>query len=153
VNERIVRSNDEGPTLINLSHEDLLANKDYYGLYQIRLGERVQIVFQNTMSDDGECEQHPWHLHGHIFSVVASGPDSYDPKVVNIDEIVANRSNCIFRDVVTLYPDQVVENTTFRAPCGWTAIRFIADNPGLWLAHCHLTAHQIMGKHFVLYEY
>jgi FtsP/CotA-like multicopper oxidase with cupredoxin domain len=24
---------------------------------------------------------------------------------------------------------------------GWLAIRFIADNPGVWLLHCHINSH------------
>jgi len=154
VNGVLIRPHDIGPTLINLPESELLANATYYGVYEILLGERVQIIFENTMSDDGDCEQHPWHLHGHDFHVVANGPDAYDAEDrILIDQIVANRSDFIVRDVVTLFPDQVVENTTSKAPCGWTAIRFVADNPGIWLTHCHLTPHQIMGKHFVLYEH
>jgi len=154
VNGVLIRPTDVGPTLINLNKDQLLANAAYYGLYEIRLNDAVQIVFQNTMSDDGGCEQHPWHLHGHNFHIVGSGPDAYGPDDrALINRIVSTRKDFIVRDVLTLFPDQVVENTTSQAPCGWIAVRFVADNPGLWLTHCHLTAHQIMGKHFVLYEH
>ncbi|KAI9299121.1 Cupredoxin [Neoconidiobolus thromboides FSU 785] len=36
--------------------------------------------------------------------------------------------------------------------CGWYAIRFIADNPGSWFMHCHITPHLIMGKYHIINE-
>ncbi len=47
-------------------------------------------------------------------------------------------------DVTSLSPDQ---------PCGWTAIRFITNNPGVWLIHCHLASHTAAGEEFVLYSH
>lgn len=37
------------------------------------------------------------------------------------------------RDTVTVYP------------FGWAVIRFLADNPGVHMLHCHLKSHHIMG--------
>jgi len=37
--------------------------------------------------------------------------------------------------------------------CGWAAVRFAAHNPGVWLAHCHVTPHMMMGKKFVIWEH
>jgi len=138
---------------------DIIANEQN-GVFEILIGESIQIVFQNRFSDDLDCEHHPWHTHGHTFHVVAFGPGAYDPIVDGpmIDELVRNvtesgRGGFQFRDVVTLFAEQEEEVIVAGEPCGWTAIRFIADNPGLWLTHCHLTPHQIMGKWFVLYEH
>uniref|UniRef100_A0A2N9EJ67 laccase n=1 Tax=Fagus sylvatica TaxID=28930 RepID=A0A2N9EJ67_FAGSY len=33
---------------------------------------------------------------------------------------------------------------------GWAAIRFVADNPGLWFMHCHLERHASWGMDIVL---
>jgi L-ascorbate oxidase len=127
---------------------------NYPGVYDIRVGEKVQIVFQNRYSSNGVCEQHPWHLHGHQFYVVGEGADKYDPKSANpvIHQNIVNKRTQ-FRDVVTLFANRSDHRTDFKTPCGWVAIRFIANNPGVWLAHCHITAHMIMGKMFVLYEH
>ncbi|KAJ6303055.1 hypothetical protein OIU77_017018 [Salix suchowensis] len=39
-----------------------------------------------------------------------------------------------------------VERNTIGVPAGgWTAIRFIADNPGVWFMHCHLEVHTTWG--------
>lgn len=127
---------------------------NYPGVYPIRVGEAVQIVFQNRFSSLGVCEQHPWHMHGHTFYVVGSGPDEYDRDTA---EVIFNenvtKNSIQFRDVVTLYPNRSDNETMVGTPCGWVAIRFIANNPGVWLVHCHLVAHMIMGKEFVLYEH
>jgi len=32
-----------------------------------------------------------------------------------------------------------------QAPCGWLKIRFVANNPGTWLFHCHVDWHVEMG--------
>ena len=33
----------------------------------------------------------------------------------------------------------------YKLYSGWRRIRFIADNPGAWAFHCHITAHFLMG--------
>jgi hypothetical protein len=37
-------------------------------------------------------------------------------------------------------------------PFGWTVIRFVADNPGVWTLHCHLDAHLLMGMKVIFVE-
>jgi Multicopper oxidase len=39
----------------------------------------------------------------------------------------------LLQDTVTLWPGQ------------WVAIRFVANNPGVWFFHCHIMAHERMG--------
>jgi len=124
------------------------------GVYEIIVGEKVQIVFQNRFSSDGVCEQHPWHMHGHTFYIIGEGPDQYNSisaKSIINDNISQNKVQ--FRDVLTLLANRSDNNTNIGVPCGWTAVRFIADNAGVSLAHCHFTAHAAMGKMFVLYEH
>ena len=33
---------------------------------------------------------------------------------------------------------------------GFTIIRFLADNPGYWLVHCHMSWHNHLGMGFVV---
>ena len=47
---------------------------------------------------------------------------------------------------------QIENVTNYLQPCGWTKIRLIADNPGLWLFHCHIGAHSFMGMTVLLKE-
>lgn len=41
--------------------------------------------------------------------------------------------------------DPVERNTVAVPTGGWVAIRFKADNPGVWLLHCHLEVHTTWG--------
>jgi len=59
---------------------------------------------------------HPMHLHGHTFQVIK--PDgSRGPR----------------KDTVIVLPNQKV------------SVNLIADNPGIWMMHCHNTYHQEAG--------
>ena len=39
----------------------------------------------------------------------------------------------------------IMKNTVAVQPYGWTALRFRADNPGVWAFHCHIESHFYMG--------
>ena len=43
-------------------------------------------------------------------------------------------------------------SANYRQPCGWTKFRFVTDNPGLWLLHCHINAHVMMGMNVLFQE-
>jgi FtsP/CotA-like multicopper oxidase with cupredoxin domain len=93
-------------------------------------------------------------MHGHTFYIVREGPDEYDSilaKPIFDDNIARNKVQ--FRDVLTLFPNRSDNKTDGGTPCGWVAIRFVANNPGVWLAHCHRTADSIMGMMFILHEH
>ncbi|XBJ00492.1 hypothetical protein VPH35_020378 [Triticum aestivum] len=88
----------------------------------------VELVMQDT-SILG-IESHPLHLHGFNFFVVGQGFGNYDP--VNDP----TRFNLV---------DPVERNTVGVPAGGWVAIRFLADNPGVWFMHCHLEVHTTWG--------
>uniref|UniRef100_A0A803LCT0 Laccase n=1 Tax=Chenopodium quinoa TaxID=63459 RepID=A0A803LCT0_CHEQI len=93
-------------------------------LYRLKFGSHVQIILQNT--NIVTVEDHPMHLHGYHFYVVGSGQGNFNPKT---DPARFNLVDPPFR------------NTVGTTPGGWVAIRFVADNPGVWLMHCHLDVH------------
>ncbi|KAI0368387.1 laccase 1A [Pilatotrama ljubarskyi] len=73
---------------------------------------------------------HPFHLHGHTFSVVRSaGSSEY------------NYDNPVRRDVVNT--GTAGDNVT---------IRFTTDNPGPWFLHCHIDFHLEAGFAVVFSE-
>ncbi|KAA8516411.1 hypothetical protein F0562_016704 [Nyssa sinensis] len=88
----------------------------------------VELVLQET-SILG-AESHPLHLHGFNFFVVGEGFGNYDP----------NKDPANFNLV-----DPVERNTVGVPSGGWVAIRFLADNPGVWLMHCHFDVHTSWG--------
>ncbi|TYH59877.1 hypothetical protein ES332_D08G252400v1 [Gossypium tomentosum] len=93
-------------------------------LVKLKFGSKVQIVFQDTSIVT--VEDHPMHIHGYDFYVVGSGFGNFDPK----------NDPAKFNLV-----DPPLRNTIGTPPGGWVAIRFVADNPGIWLLHCHLDTH------------
>ncbi|KAG6836179.1 Acyl-coenzyme A oxidase 2 [Arthromyces matolae] len=74
---------------------------------------------------------HPFHLHGHAFSVIRSaGSSTY------------NYADPVQRDVVSTGPS-TSDNVT---------IRFKTDNPGPWILHCHIDWHLGLGLAIVFAE-
>ena len=46
-----------------------------------------------------------------------------------------------------------VKKDTIIVPCGgYTTIRFLADNPGYWMMHCHIDNHHANGMALVIKE-
>jgi len=62
---------------------------------------------------------HPMHLHGHSFRVLSRNGTP-----------VSHRQ---WADTVLVPPNEITE------------IAFVADNPGDWMLHCHVTDHQVSG--------
>jgi FtsP/CotA-like multicopper oxidase with cupredoxin domain len=82
-----------------------------------RKGDRVRIRFGNLSAMD----HHPMHLHGHFFKVVATDGGQIP--------VSAQRPEA-----------------TVLVPVGTTRdVEFIADAPGDWPLHCHMT-HHIMNQ-------
>ncbi|XP_011032272.1 PREDICTED: laccase-2-like [Populus euphratica] len=88
----------------------------------------VEVVMQGT-SILG-AESHPLHIHGFNFYVVGEGFGNFDP----------NNDPKNFNLV-----DPVERNTVGVPSGGWVAIRFHADNPGVWFMHCHFDVHLSWG--------
>ncbi|XP_027334615.1 laccase-4-like isoform X1 [Abrus precatorius] len=97
-------------------------------VYRLTYNSTVQLVLQDTGMITPE--NHPIHLHGFNFFVVGKGQGNFestkDPKKFNLI-------------------DPVERNTVGVPAGGWTAIRFRADNPGVWFMHCHLEIHTTWG--------
>ncbi|TXG73957.1 hypothetical protein EZV62_002536 [Acer yangbiense] len=88
----------------------------------------VELIMQDT-SILG-AESHPLHLHGFNFYVVGQGFGNFDQ----------NKDPAKFNLI-----DPVERNTVGVPSGGWVAIRFLADNPGVWFMHCHLEVHTSWG--------
>ncbi|KAL6659764.1 hypothetical protein ACP70R_000054 [Stipagrostis hirtigluma subsp. patula] len=94
----------------------------------VRYGAAVEVVLQNTALV--ARESHPMHLHGHNFFVLAQGFGNYH------NATAVKRYNLV-------NPQE--RNTLAVPPGGWAVIRFIANNPGMWIMHCHFDAHLPIG--------
>ncbi|KAB2636891.1 L-ascorbate oxidase-like [Pyrus ussuriensis x Pyrus communis] len=108
------------------------------GIYRLWFNSTVDVILQNanTMTVNNS-ETHPWHLHGHDFWVLGYGTGKFDIKK---DVGKYNLVNPIMKNTVPVHP------------YGWTALRFRADNPGVWAFHCHIESHFYMGMGVVFEE-
>jgi len=99
-----------------------------YPCYTITIdyGKIVRMIFNNR--DTGE---HPIHLHGYKFWVLQeAAPDAGDYNAANSD---LNLVNPLYRDVATVNANSFL------------VIQLVADNPGLWMLHCHIDWHMNIG--------
>ncbi|KAK9715822.1 hypothetical protein RND81_06G191900 [Saponaria officinalis] len=93
---------------------------------------KVELVLQGT--NILASDNHPIHLHGYSFYVVGYGIGNFDPS----------------KDPQKYNLVDPPEQTTVAVPKnGWAALRFRANNPGVWLMHCHLERHQSWGMNMV----
>lgn len=107
------------------------------GVYMLELRTTVDVILQNANAlATGVSEIHPWHLHGHDFWVLGYGEGKFRKKD-------AKRFNL---------KNPPLRNTAVIFPFGWTALRFVADNPGVWAFHCHIEPHLHMGMGVVFAE-
>ena len=89
--------------------------------------QMIQIVINNA-----DAGKHPFHLHGHVFQLVYRSEEDageYDPTV----DLGPFPNNPMRRDTVQVPPN------------GFALLRFRADNPGIWLFHCHIEWHIVSG--------
>ncbi|KAL4185277.1 hypothetical protein AMTRI_Chr10g5100 [Amborella trichopoda] len=94
----------------------------------LKFNTSVEVVLQDTGILG--AESHPLHLHGFNFFVMGQGFGNYDP----------SKDPAKFNLV-----DPMERNTVGVPSGGWVAIRFLADNPGVWFMHCHLEVHTSWG--------
>jgi len=93
--------------------------------FVIPYGAVVEVTVMNN--DGGE---HPFHLHGHNFWVVRTSAGE-------ATEAQAASGAYVLRDVVSIPGTGLTQ--------GYAVIRFVADNPGVWLFHCHIDWHMRAG--------
>nr|GME04577.1 laccase-14-like [Ipomoea batatas] len=114
-------------TASNLSTVSQTANRTTE-VRVLEYNETVELVFQGTNLVAGI--DHPMHLHGYSFYVVGWGFGNFDK-----DKDPLNYN----------LVDPPLQNTIAVPKNAWTAIRFKANNPGVWFMHCHLERHTSWG--------
>ncbi|EGD74175.1 laccase 1 [Salpingoeca rosetta] len=91
---------------------------------------------------------HPMHLHGHKFHVVGVGyPRKNGCRWTTCEKLPMPSPESL------LHPSEAPLKDTVVMPAGgWVAIAFKADNPGMWLAHCHIPLHRDDGMLWTMLE-
>ncbi|OAE31495.1 hypothetical protein AXG93_1670s1130 [Marchantia polymorpha subsp. ruderalis] len=108
------------------------------GVYELKGDQVVDIILQNACSLTANVsEVHPWHLHGHDFWILGYGDGVFNAS----------------KDYASLnYYNPPLRNTAPLFPFGWTVLRFVTDNPGVWPFHCHIESHFHMGMGVIFAE-
>ncbi|SCV02253.1 LAMI_0G17282g1_1 [Lachancea mirantina] len=131
------------PTLSTVlsAPEDLISNPWIYGdninAFVLEHGEVIELVVNNY--DDN---RHPFHMHGHNFQIIQKS-QGFDEDPVPYNEsapIEAFPGIPMRRDTVVLEAN------------GHVVFRFVADNPGVWMFHCHVDWHLEQGLAAVFVE-
>jgi iron transport multicopper oxidase len=132
-----------------LTTGDLATNSIVYGEYTnpfvLEHNEVVEVVLNNN---DGGT--HPFHLHGHNFQLLSRTP-SYGKDFYSFADLPSpvpyDPNNH------TAFPEFPARRDTFvLPPQGSFVIRFVADNPGVWIFHCHIDWHLSQGLASVFIE-
>lgn len=93
--------------------------------------ENVWAYWLLQMVDGSPPTPHPIHLHGHDFFVLGQG---------------ANEQFDVSSQTSSLNFDNPPRRDTASLPAGgWLVIAYPANNPGLWLMHCHIAWHISQG--------
>jgi len=71
---------------------------------------------------------HPIHLHGHDYYIVGSGPGTWDGSTAGLK-----------------FNNPTRRDTAILPAGGYLLIAFPADNPGMWIMHCHIAWHASQG--------
>ena len=103
---------------------------------RIEAGEIIDLVINNI-----NIGSHPFHLHGHPTWLLAVGPSDggyYNESTRN--QIVYNIENATCRDTITVNSNSYI------------VFRFKANNPGVWMMHCHNDWHVQLGMAMVFIE-
>ena len=124
-------------------------------MLEVGLGDVVEIL----LIDEGRAfdVSHPFHLHGHSFYVVAMerhglnsshiGPDPGNGNFIYKEYVEdLNDRNMISKNLV----DPPLKDTVAVPDAGFTIIRFLADNVGYWLFHCHMSWHNHLGMGLII---
>ncbi|KAK7102657.1 uncharacterized protein [Littorina saxatilis] len=135
-------------------------------------GEVVQFVVTNLGL--GKGWDHPLHMHGHSFWVLKIGYPEYDKTTGRFlrdntdidcrghpdrDRSYCNNAtwaepswsgNAAVPGLDLYHP--VLKDTVNVPTGGYVVVRIRADNPGLWMMHCHVSLHQSDGMVLLLNE-
>jgi FtsP/CotA-like multicopper oxidase with cupredoxin domain len=82
----------------------------------VKKGDIVKIHINNESGDN----DHPIHLHGHSFQVIAHNGQPLTGSPITLSTILVN-------------PHETYD------------IAFVANNPGIWMLHCHILGHAASG--------
>ncbi|XP_065224738.1 uncharacterized protein LOC135848700 [Planococcus citri] len=136
----VVLLSDPRNPLINQSKcpDVCLKHCDCLNLIKLGYNNVIEMIFIDRVPSFAFIRDHPFHIHGHHWSIMKQG--TLDEMVSDPDWFRVNTTN--------KYP--LIRQTVPVPAHGFAIVRFIANNPGFWLLHCHFAAHNDNGMQIVL---
>lgn len=114
--------------------------------FPAQIGEILEIVIQNTGADKGGLDAHPFHAHGAHYWNLGSGNGTYN-QTLNEAKWANATGSPVKRDTTVLHRyGMTTGNGTVQ---GWRAWRLNVTEPGVWMIHCHILQHMLMGMQTV----
>ncbi|KAI1479932.1 putative multicopper oxidase [Daldinia eschscholtzii] len=102
------------------------------------VADTVDIILQNM-----DENSHPFHLHGMQMWVLGAG-HGYFPGYAALG--LQPEGKGLLDPANSSVVDNPLKRDTVTAEgFGWVLLRFVADNPGVWLFHCHVVWHSEAG--------
>jgi iron transport multicopper oxidase len=116
--------------------------------YRMGNNNHVELVLANNSPED-----HPFHTHVHSPYVVGHGHTSIETLfAANASQELNLRLNgSMLRDVFTI-PACSIDEAGDCLDVGYVVLRYEADNPGVWMVHCHIEDHLQLGLAFLMVE-
>jgi FtsP/CotA-like multicopper oxidase with cupredoxin domain len=127
------RGDYNSPLLLDVAQ----GNDDFesvWNVYNQGNASSVRMIVYNQFLAD-----HPMHLHGHDFQVLATGTGTWDGTITN-------PSNPQRREVQQIADGGTVANPTY------IVLQWDQDNPGVWPFHCHIAWHLSAGMYINILE-
>ncbi|KAJ2087627.1 ferroxidase fet3 [Coemansia sp. RSA 986] len=125
----------EVPTVLTaLTTGDMAMDPEIYGrrsnTHVLKHLDVVEVQINNY-----DYYSHPFHLHGHVFQIIETG---------SIREGKIHSKSAL--DIPVKRDTVVVRGGSYAI------VRFRADNPGVWLFHCHIDFHIMLGLQMTFVE-
>lgn len=113
--------------------------------FPANVGEVLEIVWQNQgTQSNGGVDVHPFHAHGRHVYDIGGGDGQYN---ATLNEEQLQKAHPVLRDTSMLY--RYRSQSTALAPSGWRAWRIRVTDAGVWMYHCHILQHMVMGMQTV----
>jgi len=129
----VVSDARNGSAFIN----DVAFDKPHEYVLQTTGIQTIDIMISNF--DDGN---HPLHLHGYKYFVLAQG-HGYPPMKSAVDGMTRDNIQPLYDSLDLSNP--LRRDTASVEAFGWILLRLVADNPGAWAFHCHISWHTEAG--------
>ncbi|KAF2862489.1 multicopper oxidase [Piedraia hortae CBS 480.64] len=144
VNGRALRANESDPLLGIVGSKELIG-KDW-NVFDLTPKSPKAVVFNLT---NNMPLTHPFHLHGHEFSILSlGGPIEFNSSVPSTPNGISPDFEAAWTwpGDVPITKNPMRRDSVLIPPYGFAVVQFELINPGVWPFHCHVAWHLSGGQ-------